>query len=58
MKEMARVQKENLSLEEEFWGQVLRGSGGEFVMREEKLESRQAENEVKMERKEEKEETV
>ena len=55
---MARVQKENLSLEEEFWGQVLRGSGGEFVMREEKLESRQAENEVKMERKEEKEETV
>ena len=55
---MARVQKENLSLEEEFWGQVLRGSGGEFVMQEEKLESRQAENEVKMERKEEKEETV
>ena len=51
VKEMARVQKENLSLEEEFWEKILRGSGGDFVMKEEIIESRASQEEEKVEKK-------
>ena len=51
VKEMARVQKENLSLEEEFWEKILRGSGGDFVMKEEIIESRATQEEEKVEKK-------
>ena len=51
VKEMARVQKENLSLEEEFWEKILRGSGGDFVMKKEIIESRASQEEEKVEKK-------